>query len=92
MDTFLETAVYEIRIQGHLDNRRADWFTGMTITPLAEGVTAMIGPVPDQAALYGLLSRIRDLGVVLLLVRRLEAETGVEQEQVKIKSNQNSFT
>jgi len=62
---------YEIRLQGHLDARRAERFAGMRITLLDSGVTQLVGPVPDQAALYGILDRIRDMGVALLTVRRL---------------------
>ncbi len=68
-----EPTVYEFHIQGHLDNRREPWFEGMTITQRPDGVTVLTGPVVDQAALYGLLRRIRDLGVPLLAVCRLTA-------------------
>lgn len=71
MDRSTETAVYEIRIQGYLDARRARHFEGMTITQQPDGVTALVGPVVDQAALYGLLSRLRDLGVPLISVQRV---------------------
>lgn len=70
MNESTETAVYEIRVQGHLDSRRARRFTGMTVTHLPHGVTALVGPVLDQAALYGLLSYIRDLGAPLISVQR----------------------
>lgn len=63
--------VYEIRIQGVLDPQRADWFPGMSIHSLPEGDTVLSGPVIDQAALHGLLSRIRDLGVPLVSVQRI---------------------
>ena len=72
MNRARETAVYKILIQGHLDSHRARRFEGMQITHLPEGITQLIGPVLDQSALYGLLSRIRDLGVPLLLVQRLD--------------------
>lgn len=71
MNELAETAVYEICIQGHLDRRRASRFDGMTIALLPDGKTQLTGPVVDQAALYGLLSRIRDLGTPLISVRRL---------------------
>jgi hypothetical protein len=59
---------YEIRIKGHLDNHWAEWFDGMTITLEENGDTLLSGPVVDQAALYGLLKRVRDLGMPLLAV------------------------
>lgn len=71
MDRSPETAVYEICIQGHLDKRRARRFEGMTLTHRPDGTTLLAGPVLDQAALYGLLSRVRDLGTPLISVQRL---------------------
>ncbi len=64
--------IYEIHIQGYLDSRRAEGFEGLALTHLPEGITALTGPVIDQAALHGLLSRIRDLGAELISVQRLE--------------------
>ena len=69
-----EPQLYEIRIEGHLDSRWAAWFEGMTITALDNGETLLIGPVIDQAALYGLLKKVRDLGMPLLSVIRIEPE------------------
>lgn len=69
-----EPQLYEIRIKGHLDNRWAGWFGGMTITALDNGETSLTGPVVDQAALYGLLKKVRDLGMPLLSVIRIEPE------------------
>jgi hypothetical protein len=63
---------YEIRIKGHLDKRWADWFDGLAITLEANGETVLTGPVVDQAALHGLLRKIRDLGLPLLSVIRVE--------------------
>src|SRR5918912_562571 len=63
-----EPELYEIRIKGHLDNRWANWFEGLTITALDNGETLLTGPVVDQAALHGLLRKVRDLGVPLLSV------------------------
>lgn len=73
-----EPTVYEIRISGYLNAQRMCSFEGMVITHLADGVTALVGPVPDQAALYGLLSRIRDLGVPLISVQRRPTEDGLD--------------
>ena len=72
--------IYEIRIQGYLDNRRAEGFEGLALTHLPEGITALTGPVIDQAALHGLLSRIRDLGAELISVQRLEPPASSEPE------------
>ena len=61
-----EPIVYQIRIKGHLDRRWTDWFGGLTITLEDNGDTLLTGPVADQAALHGLLSKVRDLGMPLL--------------------------
>jgi len=63
---------YEIRVKGHLENRWADWFEGLTITALDNGETLLTGPVVDQAALHGLLKKVRDLGLPLLSVMHVE--------------------
>ena len=60
---------YEITVQGVLDPRWSAWFDGMQLTSDAAGRTTISGPVADQAALHGLLTRIRDLGLTLLDVR-----------------------
>ena len=66
------SSVFAIRLQDHLDDRWAEWFDGMTITPQGDGTTILSGPVADQAALQGLLRRIADLGMTLLSVNTLE--------------------
>jgi hypothetical protein len=63
---------YEIRIQGHLDDQWADWFGGLRVTLEDNGDTLLTGPVVDQAALHGLLRKVRDLGMPLISVRGLE--------------------
>ena len=63
-----EPGLYEIRIKGHLDDGRAAWFEGLTLTREDNGDTLLAGPVVDQAALYGLLRRVRDLGMPLISV------------------------
>ena len=63
---------YEIRIKGHLDGRWADWFEGLTITLEEDGNTLLIGQVIDQAALHGLLKKVRDLGLPLVSVSPLK--------------------
>lgn len=60
--------VYHIRIKGHLDAQWEDWFEGMSITLEDDGHTRLSGPVVDQAALHGLLRKIRDLGMPLISV------------------------
>ena len=67
-----ESGLYEIRVKGHLADRWAGWFEGLTITLEEDGVTLLTGPVIDQAALYGLLRKTRDLGMPLLSVNRVE--------------------
>ena len=63
-----QTMVYQIRIKGHLSPRWTDWFEGLTITLEENGTTLLTGPVIDQAALHGLLKKVRDLGMPLLSV------------------------
>jgi hypothetical protein len=60
--------VYQIRIKGHLDRQWTDWFEGLTITLEDNGETLLTGPVVDQAALYGLLRKVRDVAIPLLSV------------------------
>jgi hypothetical protein len=67
-----EPAGYELRVGRHLDDRWAEWFGDMTITREPDGTTTMRGPVADQAALHGILIKIRDLGMVLLAVRPID--------------------
>lgn len=64
--------LYEIRIKGHLDSQWADWFEGLTITLEKNGNTLLSGPVADQAALHGLLKKIRDLGMPLVSVAQAQ--------------------
>ena len=66
--------IYQIRIKGHLDPRWAEWFGGLTITLEDSGDTLLTGPVVDQAALHGLLRKVRDLGMPLLSVIRVEPD------------------
>jgi hypothetical protein len=72
---FDEPAVYEIRVKGHLDSKWADWFDGLEFVPQANGETVLVGSVADQTALYGMLAKVRDLGLPLLVVKRVEKET-----------------
>ena len=66
--------VYQIRIKGYLGHQWTDWFEGLTITLEENGETLLTGPVIDQAALHGLLKKVRDLGMPLLLVHRFEPD------------------
>ena len=66
-----EPGRYEIRIAGRLDHRWTNWFEGMTFTHTSDGTTTLTGPVVDQAALHGLLSKVRDLGLPLVSVTRV---------------------
>jgi len=70
--------IYRITIKGHLDSEWSDWFDGLTITPVDTGETILSGPVVDQSALHGVLIKIRDLGLPLLSLARIE--TGRENE------------
>ena len=63
---------YEIRLEGHLDDQWSDWFEGLTITLEKDGNTLLTGPVVDQAALHGLLRKVRDLGLPLISVSLVE--------------------
>ena len=66
-----ESGLTEIRVKGQLDDRWADRFDGLTITLTENGDTCLTGPIVDQAALFGLLRKVRDLGMPLLSVNRL---------------------
>jgi hypothetical protein len=61
-------AICTIRIDGHLDQHWSDWFDGMAITHESGGTTCLVGPIADQAALYGLIGKARDLSLTLLSI------------------------
>jgi len=65
---------YEIRLQGHLDARWAAWFDGLALTRDSDGTTIIHGPVADQAALHGLLQKVRDLGLPLVSVTQVQPD------------------
>jgi hypothetical protein len=69
-----EPACYELRVQGVLDSSWSAWFEGLRVSSDRAGQTTIAGPVTDQAALHGLLAKIRDLGLPLLEVRRLDPD------------------
>lgn len=65
---------YEIRLKGHLDNRWSEWFENLTITLEADNTTLLSGTIADQAALHGLLKKIRDLGIQLISVNQVQLD------------------
>lgn len=69
-----QPTIYQIRIKGHLGSQWTDWFEGLTITLEESGDTLLTGPVVDDAALHGLLKKVRDLGMPLLSVHRVEPD------------------
>ena len=77
-----ETGDYEIRLTGHLDAHWADWFDGLAVSGEPDGTTVISGRIADQAALHGVIQRVRDLGLPLVSVMRVEgtqpAITGTE--------------
>jgi hypothetical protein len=83
MEDHDESGLYEIRLKGYLDGRWASWFEGMTITLDDNGETLLTGLVVDQAALHGVLRKVRDLGMPLISVMRMKpghAETSDVKE------------
>ena len=80
-----QPTVYQIKIKGHLSRQWTDWFEGLTITLEEDCNTLLTGPVVDQAALHGLLKKVRDLGMPLLSVNTVgsgpQDESGVENQQ-----------
>jgi len=76
--------VYQIRMEGHLDTQWTDWFSSLSITLEENGDTLLTGPVADQAALFGLLKKIRDLGLPLVSLNRGgPAKSVVEKGEMK---------
>ena len=65
-------SIYEIRVQGHLDQRWSTWFDGLTISYEGEDITVLRGPLVDEAALHGVLIKVRDLALPLLAVSRVQ--------------------
>ena len=75
-----QSMIYQIRIKGHLGHQWADWFEGLTITLEDNGETLLTGPVVDQAALHGLLKKVRDLGMPLVSLNPVEpSQTAVSE-------------
>ena len=69
-----ETGRYEVRLKGHLDSRWAAWFDGLSLTQHGDGTTVIHGLVADQAALHGLLQKVRDVGLPLVSLTQVDAE------------------
>jgi hypothetical protein len=67
-----QPTIYQIRIEGHLDDQWTDWFSGLAIALEENGDTLLSGSIADQAALFGLLKKVRDLGMPLLSLNRIE--------------------
>lgn len=78
-------AFYEIRLKGHLDSQWATWFDGLTITLEENGDTLLSGPVADQAALHGLLKKVRDLGMPLVSVVQIQVLDSHQNDSKKEK-------
>jgi hypothetical protein len=78
-------SVYEIRVKGHLDGHWSEWFDGLEITNLENGDAVLSGEIVDQAALHGVLNKVRDFGLPLIAVRC--ADTG-DKNTTRISSTQ----
>ncbi|HET8852768.1 MAG TPA: hypothetical protein VFN02_09595 [Ktedonobacteraceae bacterium] len=70
--------MYEIRVQGHLDQHWSEWFDGLAITYDGDGNTVLSGPLVDEAALHGVLIKVRDLALPLLEVRRKKTDASMQ--------------
>jgi hypothetical protein len=80
--------IYSIRVKGHLDKARSGWFDGLTISHTTDGETILFGSIVDQAALHGLLAKIRDLGLNLLEVKRGSSASDERQVNIAHESEQ----
>ena len=80
-----QPVVYQIRLKGHLGSQWIDWFEGLTITLEENGDTLLTGPVIDQAALHGLLKKVRDLGLPLVSVCPVEHGQPDQSDQSDVK-------
>ncbi len=74
---------YEIRVKGELDDVRSAWFAGMSVTCSGDGETLLAGVVEDQAALWGVLGKVRDLGLPLVSVHRCPEQNGAKDTDAK---------
>jgi hypothetical protein len=83
--------VYQITVLGHLDSTWSEWFDGLSITLVDSGETILTGPIVDQTALHGVLIKIRDLGLPLLSLTRIEPERESETSLRVYKEAEGSF-
>jgi len=74
-----QPVVYQIRVEGHLRAQWVDWFEGLSVSLQPDGTTLLSGPLVDQAALYGLLKKVRDLGLPLISVNQVSIHSQKEQ-------------
>ena len=74
--SYVALVQYEIRVTGHLSSRWAAWFDGLSLTLADDGTTVICGPIVDQAALHGVLQKLRDIGVPLISVTQLRPDGG----------------
>jgi len=72
---------YQIRLEGHLDTQWTNWFSSLAITLEENGDTLLTGPIADQAALFGLLKKVRDLGLPLVSLNRVDPEKSVIEKE-----------
>jgi hypothetical protein len=87
-DSKEQAITYQIRIEGQLGQQWTDWFDGLSITPGEGGTTLLTGPVVDQSALYGLLKKVRDLGIPLVSVNRIERHEPLDPSQITKGDNE----
>jgi hypothetical protein len=72
--------IYQIKVKSHLSSDWTDWFDGLTITPEEGGDTLLTGPVIDQAALYGLIKKVRDLGMILISLNPVQPNDAIPEK------------
>jgi hypothetical protein len=79
------TAIYQIKIQGHLDTKWSEWFYGMTIIHDHDDSTTLCGPLPDQTVLHSVLDRIRDMNLPLISVNHIVSNGQTMNDEVKLR-------
>jgi hypothetical protein len=83
---------YELRVQGHLGASWSRWFDGLEVDELEDGSTRLSGDLPDQAALHGILDKVRDLGMTLIAVQLLDAQpSDAKQMEHSLQSEENQY-